>query len=45
MAKITRIKMEGVFEAIFCPKDEKMMTPNAIGRKYGHAMYPVWKMC
>jgi hypothetical protein len=33
-AKITRIKMEGVFGAIFCPKDEKIMTPNAIGRKY-----------
>jgi hypothetical protein len=39
-ANITLSQKTDTFGAVFCPKDEKKMTPIAIGTKYGQTRNP-----
>lgn len=39
-ANITLSQKTDTFGAVFCPKDEKKMTPSAIGTKYGQTRNP-----
>ena len=41
VANITLSQKTDTLGAVFCPKDEKKMTPSAIGIKYGQTKYPV----
>ena len=41
-ANITLSHKTDTFGAVFCPKDEKKMTPIAIGTKYGQTINPDW---